>query len=358
MMKTKRSRFTAGWSSLAGLVALLCLAAMPALAQTSGGIKGTVLGMDGKPLANAPITFTRTDIAGSFTMKTDKKGKFAYYTLPVGTYDISVKTPDGKEITVEKGTQTKMGAPVEGTINLQAAAAQEAGMAPPPPGMTKEQAEAYEKKVKEQQASNQKLGQLNALLKQNKTYLDAKQYDQAIAVMEQAVQLDQTHDILYANLAEDYADAKQYDKAADAYQKALTLKPTNAGYEINLGTVLSKAGKVDEANAAFGKAATMDPTQAKMAIYNEGVVLLNKGDMKNAATAFDKLIAMDPTNADAWYEKGICLLGQAGTDPKTNKLVPLPGTAEALEKSIQLAPNGPNAAGAKAALQAVKGGGI
>ncbi|MGH9482856.1 MAG: tetratricopeptide repeat protein [Terriglobales bacterium] len=343
---------TIGWAGAALLGAML---ALPVAAQTSGGIKGRVIGVDGKPLAKAQLTLTRTDIPATYTIKTDKNGNYGYYTLPLGTYDVSLKLPDGHVIQVGRGVATHGGDPTEVDADLKQRAAVQAGDAAPP-GMSKEQAAEYEKKVKEQEEQNKKVGQLNTLLQQNKQLTDAKQYDQAIAVMEQAVALDQTHDVLYANLADDYTDAKQYDKAADAYQKAIALKPANAGYLINLGTVLSKEGKVDEANAEFAKAAAMDPTQAKMAMYNSGVVLLNQGNMDGAAAAFDKLLAIDPTNADAWYYKGICLLGNAQTDAKTGKLIAPPGAEDALKKSIQLAPTGPNAVNAKAALQTIGGG--
>ncbi|MGH9394817.1 MAG: tetratricopeptide repeat protein [Terriglobales bacterium] len=341
------------WLAATGLFGALCV--LPGLGQTSGGIKGQVIGVDGKPMPKAELIITRTDVPATYKVTTDKKGNFGYYTLPLGTYDIAIKGSDGSAIPVEKGVATHVGEAQQAVINLKLLQAAASGEAPPP-GMTKEQAAEYEKKIKDQEDKNQKLGKLNTLLQQNKQFLEAKQYDQAIAVMEQAVALDQTHDILFANLAEDYSDAKQYDKSADAYQKAIALKPRDAGYLINLGTVLSKSGKIDEANAEFTKAAAMDPTQAKMAMYNTGVVLLNQGNIDAADAAFDKLLVLDPSNADAWYYKGICLLGKAQSDPKTNKLIPPPGTVEALKKSIALAPNGPNAANAKAALDTLGGG--
>ncbi len=348
-MKTmKRLSWLVGVALLGGLMAV------PMAAQVSGGIKGKLIGLDGKPAAKTVITFTRTDAKGTFTLKTDKKGNYGYYTLPVGKFNISVAV-NGQETVVERGVTTVVGQAMVVPINLQVLSAAENGTAPPP-GMTKAEAAAYEAKMKEEAEANKKLGTLNSLLKQNKQFVDAKQYAQAVAVMEQAVTLDQKHDVLFANLAEDYNHNKQYDKAAEAYEKAIALKPNYAGYMINLGTVLSKAGKVDEANEEFAKAAAVDPTQAKMAMYNSGVVLLNHGNMDAAAAAFDKLLTNDPNNADAWYYKGICLLGKATTDPKTNKLIPPPGTVEALQKSLQLAPNGPNAANAKAALQTLQSG--
>lgn len=352
--RSTMKRFSFG----AGLLLLGLLAALPATAQISGGIKGKVLGPDGKPFEKAEVTFTRTDIAATYNVKTDKHGNYGHYALPLGTFNVSLKLPNGQTVVARRGVVTHVGEAEEVDMNLQAMAAAQAALdaGKAPPGMSKEEAAAYEKKVKDQEEQNKKLGTLNGLLQENKQFEDAKQYDQAIAVMEKAVALDQTHDILYANLADDYSNAKQYDKAAEAYQKAITLKPTNAGYVINLGTVLSKAGKVDEANAQFAKAAAMDPTQAKMAMYNSAVVMLNQGNLDAAGAAFDKLLVLDPQNGDAWYYKAICLLGKASSDAKGN-IIPPPGAIEALQKSLQFAPNGPNAATAKAEIQALKTGG-
>jgi tetratricopeptide (TPR) repeat protein len=328
------------------------LMAVSATAQTSGGIAGQIIGVDGKPLAKAKVEFTRTDVPGTYDIKTGKDGKFGYYTLPVGTFNVTVEVPGQKKpVEIGKSVRTKQGSVVELDGNLQKMQEQaNAGMPPPPPGMTPEQAEAYQKQLKAKEAANKKLGQLNELLTQNKTYADAKQYDKAIAVMEQAVSIDQTHDVLFANLAEDYAAAKQYDKAADAYQKAIALAPDNASYVTNLGTVYAKEGKTAEANAAFAKAETLNPAAASTAMYNAAVIQLNAGNIDAASAAFDKLLAIDPNNADALYYKAICLLSKATADPKTGKLIAPPEAVTDLKKSLQIAPNGPNAATAKATL--------
>lgn len=336
-----------------GGIALLGAAMLlPVAAQNAGGIKGTILGLNSKPLPNAEVTFTRTDKKGEVKLKTDKKGQFETNNIPVGTYNMSVMAGTGQLIDVQDGIQTIAGKMLNAHVNLAVIAAAING-GPPPKGMSDEEAAAYAAHKKEAEAKNAKMGQLNTLLAQNKQFYEAKQYDQAIAVMEQAVAIDQKHDILYANLANDYAGAKQYQKAADAYQKAIALKPTDAGYQINLGSVLAESGDTAGANAAFAKAAELDPTQAKTAIYNEGVVLYNKNDIKGAQAAFTKTLALDPNNANAWYYKAMCLVNQATTDPKTSKMIALPGTKEALQKVISLAPNSQNAATAKAILQTI-----
>jgi len=336
---------------MAAVAAMTVLLAMPAAAQQkSRGIRGTIIGLTGKPLAGTKVTVTQKDGTAKETVQTDKKGVYEFKNLPVGSYDLTVTADNGTEVPAKTGLPASKDAQVVADVNLAVLAAAENGQAPPP-GMTAEEAAAYAKKKKESEDANAKVGQLNALLQQNKQFSDAKQYDKAIGVMEQAVAIDKTHDVLFANLGEDYADAKQYDKAAAAYQQAITLKPTVANYYINMGTALAKAGKMDDANAAFDKATKIDPTQSKLAMYNLAVILMNNNDMKNASSAFDKLLQIDPKNANAWYYKGMCLLNQATTDPKTNKMITVPGTVEAFKKSLELDPNGPNAATAKQLLQ-------
>lgn len=342
------------WKTGVAVLVLALAAAVSAVAQSSAGLSGQIIGPDGKGMAKTLVTITRLDVPATYTVKTDKKGNYGYYTLPVGTYKVDVTGPDGKQYNVIKSIRTSYSSMKVANFSFKRLAeAEAANMPPPPPGMTPAQAAAYKKKLAANQAAAKKITQLNVLLKQNKTFFQAKQYDQAIAVMQQAVALDQTHDVLYANLAQDYAMDKQYANAAAAYQKALALSPNNASYMINLGTTLYQQGKTDEANAEFAKAAAVDPSAANTAMYNTAVLLFNAGKSAEAAAAFDKVIAIDPNNANAWYYKGLCLLGQAQVDPKTGKTTAPAGTRAALQKSIQLAPTGPNAANAKAALSAL-----
>jgi tetratricopeptide (TPR) repeat protein len=89
-----------------------------------------------------------------------------------------------------------------------------------------------------------------------------------------------------------------------------------------------------------------------MYFFNEGAVLTNLGKLDEAIQAFDKTIAADPTRADAYYQKGVNLLGKA-TLGKDGKMVPAPGTAEALNKYLELAPTGKFAQPAKDLLASI-----
>ncbi len=61
----------------------------------------------------------------------------------------------------------------------------------------------------------------------------------------------------------------------------------------------------------YNKAAQLDPTHAGQYMFNTGAVLTNAGKVDDAIAAFDKVIAADPTKADAYYWKGVNLIGKA-----------------------------------------------
>jgi tetratricopeptide (TPR) repeat protein len=80
-------------SAFAGC-AMIALASLTASAQV-GRLEGDVVKADTKePIAGAEVQIERTDIKGSYPVKTDKKGHFLHAGVPyVGTYTIIVSAP-------------------------------------------------------------------------------------------------------------------------------------------------------------------------------------------------------------------------------------------------------------------------
>jgi len=80
------------------------------------------------------------------------------------------------------------------------------------------------------------------------------------------------------NLANTYLEVKQYDDAVKAYQHALTLNQNNSTAHCNLGYALMQRGKVDEAIVEFRKTVELDPsmTQGKADLEQALRVKANK----------------------------------------------------------------------------------
>ena len=101
----------------------------------------------------------------------------------------------------------------------------------------------------------------------------------------------------------------------------------------------------------YAAAAQADPTNAGTYYYNEGAVFTNTGKIDEAVAAFDKAIELDPKRADAYYWKGVDLIGKATM--KDNKMVAPAGTAEAFNKYLELQPSGKYADAAKQMLASI-----
>jgi tetratricopeptide (TPR) repeat protein len=349
--------------------ALTCLfLSIPAFAQTTG-VEGNVKGPDGKPLQNAVVAFDRKDIKGHYTVKTDKKGHYGHYGLPIGTYDISL-TVDGKNMGSINNIKTKPGDPMTGMdFDLEKAAKQQeaanAGNAEAiqdaTRGMSKDQKEAFDKNQKAREAQLAKNKALNDAYTAGKNAVEAKQWDQAIESLNKAAELDAKQGAVWGTLADAYVGKAQatpaeaaanYDKSFDAFRKAIEISPNDAGLYNNYALALAKDKKLDDAKTNLAKAAELDPPGAGKYYYNLGALLVNSGQNDAAVDTFKKAIESDPNYADAQYQYGVALASKATIDA-SGKTVPPPGTIEALQKYLELKPDGPNAASAKDMITAL-----
>jgi Tfp pilus assembly protein PilF len=359
------------WKSLvpAGLAVSFSLLvfSLPAFGQTTT-IEGIVKDPDGKPLQGAVVQVERTDIKGSYPLKTDKKGHYGHYGLPMGTFDVTVLV-DGQVKDLVKGVHTTPGMPSEVNFDLksaqQAAAVGANGLtAAQEKGMSKEQKEALEKanKAREEQIAQRK--ELNDSYSAGKEALEAKMYDAAIEAFNKAAVLDPMQVAVWSGLADSYigaagqktgADASAlYDKGFDAFRKAIALKPDDPAYYNNFALALAKDKKIDEAKTNLDKAIQLDPPGAGKYYYNMGALLVNGAQSEAAGEEFKKAIDADPKYADAHYQYGLYLTSKATTD-KEGKIVPAPGTIEELQKYLELRPDGSFAASAKELIAGLGG---
>ena len=320
--------------------------AQKAFAQT-GSIEGDVKNFDGTPLVGAVVKLDRKDIKQHFEVKTDKKGHYFHAGLPVALYRVSVNQ-DNKELYFFDNIKVPFGETFKLDFNLKAEAERAKTQ---PQELTKEQKEAKAK----QEEELKKHDTMKAHFEKGRELYQAKQFDQAIEEFKRAAELDPSQHVVYANLAESYKNQRKYDEAIESYNKALEIqaqKPDpqiEGSYHMNMGIIYGLAGKMDNASAEIKKAAELNPANASQAYYNLGAVLVNSGKSAEAVEAFKKAVEANPTNADAQYQLGISLTGMATTN-SDGKVVPVPGTIEAFQKYLEIAPDGKYAAAAKSMI--------
>jgi len=344
-----------------------------ACAQISA-IEGQVTNTDGTPAVGAKILIEREDMKGVYKgAKTDKKGHYIYNGLPLGTYKVSVFIGDDKDpkdyvqhLHTQLGDPTPCNFDLKKTMEANQATkkAAETGTFTKEQerSMTKEQKEALEKKAKENQAAMAKNKALNDAFNSGKEALTAKNYPVAVESFEKGAALDPNQHVIWANLADAYtqlAAGKTGDeqqaalgKALDAFQKAIAIKPDDPAYHNNYALALAKAKKFDEAQAELAKAAQLDPPNAGKYFYNLGAVLVNTGQSAAAEAAFKKATEANPEYADAQFQYATALSAKLTTD-KDGKVIAPDGMQAALEKYLQLAPEGQFAEAAKGMLQMI-----
>lgn len=364
------------------LMLLLALGTTPAWAQTvSAQVEGTVT-ESGKPLPNVTVTLTNKGTGKVTKVKTDKSGKFMAVGVPYGEYEVEVISATGDKLFHQKSTQVApgetstssvmkidinetasnsgQGAGQGGQSGQGQGQGQAAGNGQPQPKYTKEQIEEIKKQ-------NEKATNTNALIQQAMTALNAKNWQEAQTPLQQLIAIDPNNWQYQSAMGDVYLNTNQFDQAVDSYQKGIQAAESNTAVDpknpatdpakkkvgeakmlTNQGNAYMKLHKNQEAVAAFTKAASLDPNPG-IAYFNLCATQYNTGNVEGALSACDKAIAADPNKADAYFIKGSLLIAASQTD-KDGKITAPPGTSEALNKYLELQPDGAHAADVKQML--------
>jgi len=370
--------------SLAVALAGLLLMVAPSFAQLTQ-LEGDVKGEDGKPLKGALIRIERVDVSATYKVTTDKKGHYLYTGLPLGKFNL-VCVVDGNEVekipNVQTTTQqvTTVNFDLKEKADLQKAAATGTLSKEQQRGMSAEDKAKLEESYKKRAESMKKDAALNEAFNAGKTAVDAgmaaaqlaktqtgadrdanfdkarTQYGQAIESLNKAGELGPKQGAVWSTLAVAHdqlgqtktgADAEaEFQKSADSWAKAIELNPEMPGLHNNYALVLAECKKFPEAQAELEKAISISPADAGKFYYNLGALEINAGQNDAANETFKKAIAVTPPYPPAFYQYGITLVAKASYD-KDGKIIAVPGTVEAFQKYLELAPTGPYAQDSK-----------
>jgi tetratricopeptide (TPR) repeat protein len=351
-------------SKLTLCLPLILLALVPALAsaQEMGKIHGHVQDPANAPIAGGQVVISTDGKTALYTFTTDQNGDYKGDGVKPGTYVITLFAPPAP------GTDQKAAPkPIDRFTEVKVAAGadtlQDFDLSRPeyikglPPEQQKALAAAKEKNAAIMK-ENQNVGKLNDMLKTARADNAAKKYDEAASLMQQGTTMKPDAAVLWLELGVAQTGLKKYDDALVSLKKALDLdtnskKPNpdvEAADDNALGEVYANTNKIPDATASYDAAAKLQPANAGMFYTNETIILSRAGQTDATIAAADKAIAADPTKAIAYYLKGQALISKATVDPKTQKIVAPPGTADAYNKYLELAPNGPMAAEAKSIL--------
>jgi len=356
---------------------VLGLCVPPVFSQATGAVKGVCKDVQGNPIADAVVMFVNMDNGQKYPLKTNKKGEYFSLGLSSGNYNVTLyKNADdakaNKELYHAYNYHVALG---DNALDFDLK--KETEKTAQGQGLSQEQIKQMQEAQEKASKENNTIKALNERIVASNTAMKAGEFDTAITTLTEATRMDATRDVIWAQLADAYrlSALKQTDSAEKAkrlqeaiadYQKAIEIRQKTietatkkdpedtkrlAAYYNNMGEANGKAGKVDDALKAYTMAAQVNPEGAASYYYNAGAVLTNAGKVDDAIAAFDKCIAADPNKAEAYYQKGVNLIGKATL--QGDKMVAPPGTAEAFNKYLELAPTGPYADVAKQMLASI-----
>jgi len=299
---------------------------MPAAAQSTGMIRGSVKDATGKPVDGAKVSIDADANNRHFETKSDKKGEFVQIGLPPGAYKVSAEKD--KTVAAPMPVQVRIGSGAPITLVLGAGG----GVTPEAAAKNAELKKAFEEGVAASRAGN---------------------HDAAIAAFTKASELNANCYDCYYNIAFSESQKKDYEKAEAAYKKAIELKADYAEAYNGLANIYNAQRKFDEAATASAKAMELSGGAAAGAaggggnadaMFNQGVILWNAGKVADAKKQFEGAVAANPSHAEAHYQLGMALVNEGN----------LPAATTEFETYLKLAPNGPNAATAKGILGTLK----
>jgi hypothetical protein len=354
------------------IIAALCLAVFSAWAWPQGysaTATGTVIN-NGSPVDNVQVVFLVLETGKQYKTKTERGGTFTATGMVVGTYKIQVIGSDGTVLYTREGLRIRGedGTPLN--IDLAHPEASE-GVGGDPGGkpsakMSKEQQKAEAARVK---AENEKLAAMNDLIAKYQAAAQSANWPEAEKALQQLIAADPntTRWEFYQRLADtqdrNNAQAsalRSLDRGIEIAQTIVSGKapkdPRNpspdparakAGISQMLvaeGNIYSKLGNPEMAAPLFAQAALDNPSPG-LAYYNLCVAQFNSNKLDDAVNSCGRSLATEPGRAEAWFLKGAALYKGGKADASI-------AAGEALNKYLELAPNGQHADDAKSLLKA------
>ncbi|MEM9542271.1 MAG: tetratricopeptide repeat protein [Cyanobacteria bacterium P01_E01_bin.42] len=197
--------------------------------------------------------------------------------------------------------------------------------------------------------------QLNDLLRQAREFIDAGDYDRAIATYERAAYFDRYNAKIYSGIGYLRTLQRQYREAARAYRQALELEQNNADFYYAYAYCLAQLRQNREAARAYERAIQLNPRHIKSYI-GRGVVLMREGEHARALPIFEGIARTNPGNGSVYGLMATALLeldrGREAIERLQRAVQRYPNNAELqLQLGMFLAGLTDNQEGATIALQ-------
>jgi len=318
---------TSAHRGLAIAVALIAVSlGAPALAQSTGMVKGKVMDLQAQPVEAAKVLIEFSDgMNRKYETKTNKKGEFIQIGLQPGNYRVTAEKEGVGAQSFD--VRVRLGSAAE--VNFQLSPASASGKP-----MSKEEL--------------QKMVAFKTAFEAGVAASTAGNYDEAITKFTEAMTVTPDCYACQFNIGGSYAQKKEYDKSEEAFKKAMTMKPDSAEPYNALANIYNSQRRFDDAakmtEEATKRAGTSLEGGSPDQLFNQGVIFWNAGKIADAKKQFEAALQAKPDMADAHYWVGMANLNEGK----------LPDAATHFEEYLKLAPTGQYADQAKGVLSQIK----
>jgi len=151
---------------------------------------------------------------------------------------------------------------------------------------------------------------INSLVGLGTAYLQLGKNDEAVKVLQKAIEIDPKNKRALTNLGLYYYNegvtenkTEYYKKAVDLFEKVLEIDPGDVKVIQRLALAYEKIGKTDKAIEAYDKAIASFPNNPDL-YFNKAALLYEKGEKEEAIKLFNKVIEIAPDDQDALCNAG------------------------------------------------------
>jgi tetratricopeptide (TPR) repeat protein len=166
------------------------------------------------------------------------------------------------------------------------------------------------------QANN---SELKNLIEEGKRLVDSKDYNGAIAVYQQAAQLDPRNDKIHAGIGYLYTQQGNLPLALAAYRRAIAINPNNSDFYYAVGYIKSSTRDNKGAKEAYRRAIQLNRNNLN-AYLGLGVSQTSLGDYQSALWAYEQAVNLDKNNPRT-YELIGSMFKQRRQTPQANKVL-------------------------------------
>ena len=142
-----------------------------------------------------------------------------------------------------------------------------------------------------------------ALEERGESHIKAGRYEEALADLDRAIELDPTAAWAIISRGRTYREMERYEEALANFNRLIELDPSDAEAIAERGQTYREMKRYQEALADLDRAIELDPTYA-WAIAERGQIYREMERYEEALADFSRLIELDPSDAEAIAERG------------------------------------------------------